>query len=165
MNQRIAILLLLILGLLQMCADLCGLSAIKAIAASTGASPAPKVFSAVRGLETFSSRFYIEWDDTAGEVHSMEITSERNGGILGPYNRRNVFGAALAYGPVLSSNEHTEAMFRDVSRYAFCGAAPLLQELGIDAERIQGSLRIKVVPQGRSEPESDLPMSLAIDCD
>ena len=44
---------LVILGLTQMVADLTGLPAVRGLAAATLASPAPKVFSAVHGLETY----------------------------------------------------------------------------------------------------------------
>ena len=165
MKQKLLPLLLLILGLLQMLGDLCGIAPLKALAAASGASPAPKVFSAVRGLETYSSRFFIEWETDAGETNSTEVTSERNSAIRGPYNRRNVFGAALAYGPVLSTNEHTKAMFTSVSRYAFCGEAPLLRELGIDVPRRNATPRVRIVPQGRGKPDADLPLLLEIACE
>src|SRR6266550_5215120 len=119
---------LVILGTAQMFADLSGIAWLKGIAAATGASPAPKVFSAVRGLETYSTRFFIEWKDKEGMEHSLELTPEVYSRLRGPYNRRNVYGAALAYGPVLP------AELRDpVMKYALCGRAPLLRELGIAA--------------------------------
>jgi len=98
---------LLVVGLLQMAGDVLRLPAVKAIGAATAASPAPKVFSAVRGLETYSTRFFIEWNDRAGRPHALEITPELNARVRGPYNRRNVFGAVLAYGPVLASDRRT----------------------------------------------------------
>lgn len=124
-------LLLVILGTLQMAADLTGLTAIKGIAAATNASPAPKVFSAVRGLETYSTRFFIEWTTPEGEVDRIELTPEVGSRIEGPYNRRNVYGAALAYAPVLPPE------LRDpVLDAALCGDRPLLAEIGIDVARV-----------------------------
>ena len=68
-----AAVLLLVVGLLQMSGDLLertGLKAVgrplKGVGAATTASPAPKVFSAVRGLETYSTRFTLEWTDRDG---------------------------------------------------------------------------------------------------
>jgi len=81
---------------LQMTADFLNLQLLKGFALATAASPAPKVFSAVHGLETYSTRFYIEYTDVRGAFHSTEITPELNSHVLGPYNRRNVFGAVLA---------------------------------------------------------------------
>ena len=116
---------LVLLGCAQMAGDLLELLPLKAIAAATGASPAPKVFSAVRGLETYSTRFFLE----LGE-HRVELTPELSSRIRGPYNRRNVYGAALAYGPVLP------AALRDpVMIHALCGEAPLLREMGLRATR------------------------------
>src|SRR5581483_2243312 len=125
-------LVLLIVGLLQMAGDLLHLPALKALGAATGASPAPKVFTAVRGMETYSTRFYLEWTDCRGIAHELELTPEIYQRLVGPYNRRNVYGAALAGGPVLATDERLLGMYRSVSRYALCGHAPLLRELGID---------------------------------
>ena len=55
-----AIGVLALIGFAQMTGDLLHLSALKGIAAATGASPAPKVFSAVKGLETFSTQYFVE---------------------------------------------------------------------------------------------------------
>jgi hypothetical protein len=112
---------LVLLGLAQMLGDVTGFLPLKAIAAATGASPAPKVFSAVQGLETYSTRFFLDAGD--GRI---EVTPELYARIRGPYNRRNVYGAALAYGPVLP-----RALRDPVMRHALCGDAPLLRELGL----------------------------------
>lgn len=119
--MRAAPAFLLILGLAQITGDLLGILPLKGIAAATVASPAPKVFSAVRGLETYSTRFFIEWDGGGAE-----LTPEVYSRMRGPYNRRNVYGAALAYAPVIPPE------LRDpVMRRALCGDAPLLRELGL----------------------------------
>ena len=150
--SRLAI-ALLVLGLLQMTGDVLEQSGlervgrpIKAIGAASTASPAPKVFSASRGLETYSTRFFLEWTDRDGREQSVLITPELYGRIRGPYNRRNVFGAALAYGPVLSTTEATRPMFGSVINYALCGDAPLLLELGIDPAGVAGPVRVRYEP-------------------
>jgi hypothetical protein len=157
-----AIGVLALIGFAQMAGDLLHMPALKGIAAATGASPAPKVFSAVKGLETFSTRFFIEWIDATGALHSVEITPERYALLRGPYNRRNVYGAVLAYGPVLKSDPRTRPMFDAVSTYALCGEAPLLRELGI-LDEPRGSLRIRMETQSRVAP-SDLPLVLRPSC-
>lgn len=161
MNKYAA--LLLVVGLMQMVGDLCGLRALKGIAAATVASPAPKVFSAVSGLETYSTRFFVEWQDAAGGAHSLELTPEVAARIRGPYNRRNVYGAVLAYGPVLAANENGRRLLGPVLAYALCGNAPLLAELGIDAvgARIL-ALRYEPLP-GTSMHE--LPTRIAVPLD
>ena len=133
--------LLLGLGCLQMCGDIVGSKTLQGLAAATGASPAPKVFSTVQGLETFSSKFYLEWQDG----QTVRIGPVEYARVGGPYNRRNVYGAALAYGPVLRANPQTKVMFEQVSRYAFCADAPLLRELGIAA--LSYPLTIRTVPK------------------
>ncbi len=143
--KKVAPVFLLVVGLLQMAGDLCHLPAVKAVAAATTASPAPKVFSAVRGLETYSTRFFLEWTGTDGAEHALELTPEVSARLRGPYNRRNVYGAVLAYGPVLATEPRTRPLFESVARYALGGKAPLLRELGIDPARVRpGSVRVRL---------------------
>jgi hypothetical protein len=128
--------LLLIVGLAQMVGDLAHMPALKGFGAATMISPAPKVFSSVQGLETYSTRFFIRWTDVRNQAHELELTAELCAGIRGPYNRRNVYGAALAYGPVLANDPHGRPMLRSVLQYGLLGDAPLLRELGIDSTGI-----------------------------
>lgn len=144
MNRPAA--LLLIIGLLQMTGEVLGLSWLKGVGAATTASPAPKVFSKVGDLETYSTRFYLEWTDREGKKHSQEITPDVNSRLRGPYNRRNVYGAALAYGPVLVSDDKTRPMFEAVMKHAVTGEAPLLKELGIDPASVAGPVRVRFEP-------------------
>ena len=136
MKATVAAALLVILGLAQMIGDLTGLLPLKAIAAATNASPAPKVFSAVQGLETYSTRFFLD----TGSAR-IELTPDVYSRIRGPYNRRNVYGAALAYAPVLPPS------LRDpVMRYALCGDAPLLRELGVAAPSRPPAVELEPLP-------------------
>ncbi len=135
-RERILAVFLVILGIAQMIGDLSGVVALRAVAAATGASPAPKVFSAVQGLETYSTRFFIE---SAGR--RIELTPEVYSRMRGPYNRRNVYGAALAYAPVIPPE------LRDpIVEYALCGEAPLLRELGIEASGDTGQVAVVLEP-------------------
>jgi len=136
MTPRVAAVLLVALGLAQISGDLLQIAPLKGIAAATSASPAPKVFSAVRGLETYSTRFFIEWPG-----HRVEMTPEVYSRMRGPYNRRNVYGAALAYAPVLPPE------LRDpVMRRALCNGAPLLRELGVEPHAIRGTPSVVLEP-------------------
>ena len=162
-RRAIAIGGLALVGFAQMAGDIFHCPALKAVAAATAASPAPKVFSELKGLETFSTRFFIEWNDATGAEHSVEITPERYAHLRGPYNRRNVYGAVLAYGPVLESDPHTRLLFKAVSAYALCGKAPLLRELGIPVEPGREPLRIRL--QIRPQVVTpELPLILRIRC-
>lgn len=154
---------LLALGLLQMVSDLARVPALKGIGAATLASPAPKVFSAVRGLETYSTRFHLEWSDREGREQTVELTPALYSRLRGPYNRRNVYGAVMAYGPVLATVDATRAMYRAVASHALCGEAPLLRELGIDPETIDGRLRVRYEPVAGSDL-GDLPRVLEAPC-
>jgi hypothetical protein len=156
---------LLVLGLLQMTGDLLEQYVsrpvgrlLKGVGAATTASPAPKVFSAVRGLETYSTHFFVEWTDRNGAQHSLLVTPEVYARLRGPYNRRNVYGAALAYGPVLPPE------LRDpVMRYALCGDAPVLRELGGDPDDVRGPVRIRYEPLPGADM-GDLPRVLEAPC-
>ena len=161
---------LLVLGLLQMSGDVlerAGLRSVgrplKGIGAATTASPAPKVFSAVRGLETYSTRFFLEWQGADGAAHSLELTPEVYARLRGPYNRRNVYGAVLAYGPVLATDERTRPLFESVACYALCGEAPLLRELGIDPAEVAGPVRVRYEPRPGTDL-GDLPRVLEALC-
>jgi hypothetical protein len=154
---------LLMVGLLQMAGDLLHVPVLKGIGAATDASPAPKVFSSVRGLETFSTRFFIEWTDTEGDFHSLEITPELYSKLPGPYNRRNVYGAVLAYGPVLQTDKRTRAMFESVAHYGLCNGAPLLRVFGIDPASIHGQVLIRLRPREGTNREH-LPLVISALC-
>lgn len=161
--MRKPVIALLVLGLMQMSGDLFCLPVIKALATATAASPAPKVFSSVRGLETFSTRFFVQWHDSEGTAHSVEITPERAAGLRGPYNRRNIFGAVLAYGPILESNPRTRPMFASVSHYALCADAPMLVELGINPKDMSDYPVIRLLPRAGSKT-GDLPLTIEVKC-
>lgn len=161
--RRIAAYALLVLGLLQMLGSVTGSAALRGIGAASAASPAPKVFTTVRGLETFSTRFELSWDDIDGKERSIVLTPDLYAGLKGPYNRRNVYGALLAYGPILATDPLTSAMYREISRFALCGDAPVLRDLGLDPGRIGESVTIRYTPRPGSDI-GDLPRSLTVAC-
>lgn len=87
--------LLFAVASLQIVGYVVGSQALRGLAAATAAAPLPLVFSDVRGLEPFASKFTFILDD----ADSIPITPELYQRLQGPYNRRNVYGAALAYAP------------------------------------------------------------------
>lgn len=136
MRERVAGAFILVLGLAQMAGDVLHILPLKGVAAATAASPAPKVFSSVQGLETYSTRFFLD----LGEER-VELTPEIYSRMRGPYNRRNVYGAALAYAPVLPPS------LRDpVMRHALCGEAPLLREFGLAAGPSAPAIELEPLP-------------------
>lgn len=155
---------LLALGLLQMLGSVTGLAALRGIGLASAASPAPQVFTTVRGLETFSTRFELSWYAPDGTERSMVLTPDLYTGLRGPYNRRNIYGAVLAYGPVLASDPRTREMYEQVSRFALCGSgAPVLLELGLDPLRVGHPITIRYTPRPGSDI-GDLPRSLTVSC-
>jgi hypothetical protein len=154
---------LLLIGLLQVAGDLLHLPALKGMGAATGVSPAPKVFTAVRGMEAYSTRFHLEWTDRRGNPHELLLTPDLYHRLAGPYNRRNMYGAVLAGGPVIATDQRTAEMYRSVSEYALCGEAPLLRELGIDPAEITGSVRVRYEPLPGTTM-GDLPQVLEVKC-
>ncbi len=90
------------------------------------------------------------------------MTPEIYARVAGPYNRRNVYGAVLAAGPVLATDDRLAPMFRSVSDFALCGDALLLGELGIDpAQVVAARVRYEPAP-GKSM--GGLPRVLEVKC-
>ncbi len=165
-KNRLVLVALITLGTVRMAADLVGLPIVKGIAAAWGASPAPKVFSSARGLETFSSSFEILWKDSAdGDWRSARLTPEIYQRLEGPYNRRNAYGATLAYGPVLAADAATARAFEQVTQFAFCPGGGLLQELGLVDEALPGPFEVVVHPKPSTNPDPELPLKFEIRCD
>ncbi|MEQ9502607.1 MAG: hypothetical protein RIT81_37395 [Deltaproteobacteria bacterium] len=160
--SRAAAWALAVFGTVHMVGHLVDSTPIKGLAAATAASPAPKVFSSVQGLETYSTSFVLEWSDPVGKRRSLPITRAIYARVEGPYNRRNVYGAVLAFGPVLVTNDAARPMYESVLRYAACGERPLLAELGLDVDAVRDPVVIHVVPP--EGVELDLPLSLEAPC-
>src|SRR4030095_9867272 len=106
-----------------------GIVALRGIGAATAASPLPKVFSDVDGFETFASEFTLRSRDARGTLTEMPITPALYGRLGGPYNRRNVYGAALSYAPRLP-----QPLWESVYCYGLAARGPLRTELGLGEE-------------------------------
>jgi len=155
---------LIVVGCAQMAGDVLGIPILKALGAATGASPAPKVFTAQDGFETYANRFFLEWEDAGGKQQAIEITPQIYAGIRGPYNRRNAYGAVFAYAPVLESNPRTRPMFRMVLERSFCGAQSVLAEIGVPIEAARAkSLRVRLEPRRPAESQS-FPLVFEVGC-
>ena len=155
---------LIVVGLAAMAGDLAGLPMLRGLAMATGASPAPKVFSAVNGLETFSTRFSLDWTDADGDAHSVAMTPALYARVAGPYNRRNVYGAALAYSPVLAADPVTADMFWQVMGFALCGDAPLLREVGLDRSTMSGPVTVRLDPERPGTIRNRMQLSFTVEC-
>lgn len=151
---------LIAIGSLQMLGDLAGLPALRGFAAATQLSPAMKVFTAQQGYETHAARFHVGWLDGSGQWVEQALTPALYRHVDGPYNRRNVYGAALAYGPVLRGDARGRALQDSVMRYAFCQPASMRAALQIPPDATR--LRVRVEPVRRLRPE--LETTWEIDC-
>ena len=160
MNAR-ALCLTLVLSLIgcgQMLADTFGLAGLKAVMQISQLSPAMKVFTAHRGFETFAARFYIERID-GNKLERFELDRQRYERLAGPYNRRNVYGAAFSYGPLLASDPRLAPMHASVLRYALCEPGSARRELGLQPASIW---RVQVEPLRAAPPE--LPLIAEVNC-
>jgi hypothetical protein len=153
--------LLVALGTMQMFADVLAMPRLRAIFAATQVSPAMKVFTAHQSYETHAARFAIAWIDAAGDTQRLSVDPEIYRNVRGPYNRRNVYGAALAYGPLLRADPKLRPMQESVMYYAFCSPGALRSDLGIPREA--SDLTIHVLPT-RPPARLDLEFSWEIDC-
>lgn len=138
-SANVVALVLTAAGCLPMIGYMMESRALRGIGAASAMAPFPKVFSDVDGLETFASEFTLRWRDAEGE-HTLAITPELYSRLKGAYNRRNVYGAALSYGPRLPA-----PLWQSVFCYAFASEGPLRAEFGLppDARQIAVQIRTK----------------------
>lgn len=113
----------------------------------TAASPLPLVFSSHQGWESFSPRFAIDVKYRDGQTEHVAVDPAIYAKLPGPYNRRNVYGAVMAFGPVLVEGKK-RAMRDAVLRYAFCDGGPLAR-LASRPEDVVGAT-VGAVPRARN---------------
>lgn len=164
MRKRLIAGLLIVIGTLQAVGDTLGSTVIKGLGAATSASPAAKVFTAHEGFETFSSRFFIETYGSEGPLVSLELTPSSYRSLLGPYNRRNVYGAAVSYAPVLASSPATRPMLDSVVSYAFCEPGQVFAELPVGRPGPGEWTVVRLEPRDAASREAGLPLILEVDC-
>jgi hypothetical protein len=119
---------------------------LRGLGAATAASPLPKVFSDVDSLETFASEFTLRYRKPGRTVVEMAITPELYGRLGGPYNRRNVYGAALSYAPRLPRE-----LWEPVFCYGLGSEGPLRTELGLGSDVTDISVTIRTRTRGRTD--------------
>ena len=134
------------IGLLQMAGEVCGSRTLKGIGAATLASPAPKVFCDVAGLEAFASTFTLVGETRGGVAFETRITPELYARLSGPYNRRNAYGAALSFAPRLP-----EPLWRSVAAHGLREGGPLRRELGLPHDLARVRIRIETQTRGRHD--------------
>lgn len=133
------------IGFLRITGWLLQNDAMKGVGAITAASPLPIVFTEVKGVETFASDVEVVYEDAVGRTERFPITPEVYSKLRGPYNRRNVFGAAIAYGPVMD-----EELWRSVLGYGLCSGV-LQRELGLPHEMRNTRFVLRTRTVGRTD--------------
>jgi hypothetical protein len=144
-RNRVA-LAICIVGCVQMIGYIVDSDVLRGVGAATAASPMPKVFSDVDGLEPFASHFTLRYTAASGRRVARPITPALYGRLTGPYNRRNVYGAALSYAPRLPRE-----LWEPVYCYALAPAGPLRSELGIEPDATNVTVTIRTLTRDRND--------------
>lgn len=164
-NNLIEITIFIVLvafGCVRAFANIAEMEKTSAAFAALNFSPAMKVFTAHNGYETFSPKFEIEF--FSGDASkTIELTPELYRKLSGPYNRRNVYGAAISYGPVLVSKEITKPLFESVADFSFCTPASLITELELDIPQPVEKVVIHYIHNETSANEL-YPSTLEVNC-
>ena len=122
--------LVVFVGFLQAFGWAIGSKQIEGLGFMTNASPLPFVFSLFRGIEPYSSQFNVEITTEKGEVLPIAITPKAYAKVHGPYNLRNVYGAAIAGAPAFKAPLEKK-MVQSVLRFGFCNPATVAHDFGI----------------------------------
>jgi hypothetical protein len=131
--------LLLIIGSLQMTGYLTGVKLLRGLGLASGVAPFPKVFCEADGYEAFAATFTLH-GTRDGQPWSLALTPEVYAQLRGPYNRRNVYGAVLAFAPRLP-----EPLRDDLFAKALAPGSAMREELGIPGDVL--ALKITVTPR------------------
>lgn len=142
--RTLGIFILMLLGLLQAIGYVTNSQTIRGLGLSTAASPLPIVFTEVKGVETFASDFYLVWEKENNKSDSLKITSNIYSKLKGPYNRRNVYGAVISYGPVLPQEK-----IISVLNYGLCSNKPLVKEMGLSGN--EKNIFIKIISKTKGD--------------
>lgn len=144
LRNRMA-LALVVFACSAMAGDLLHCLPLKGIGAASTIAPFPKVFCDNQGLEGFASEFTITAEGPKGTTNIV-LTPELYSQLKGPYNRRNVYGAALAFGPKLPP-----PLWRSVFAYGLGPGGPLREELELPHDSTNVVVTIRTKTAGRNE--------------
>lgn len=139
-TRNIMAIVLLVVGMTQMVGYVIGVRALRGVGLASGVSPFPKVFCAADGYEAFAATFYVEGESLDGELWSRKVDPAWYSQMRGPYNRRNVYGAALAFAPRLPE-ELRDAILCE----ALKPGSALRRELGVPVNL--ADVRVRIVPR------------------
>jgi len=132
--------LFMAIGSLQMVGYALNLPVLRGIGLASGIAPFTKVFCDADGYEAFAASFILQGVREDGTYWNRKLDPEWYAQLEGPYNRRNVYGAALSFAPRLPE-ELRETL---ISKSLTPGSA-LRQELSIPDD-LQ-SLQVIIIPR------------------
>lgn len=138
-RNRVAV-VVLVIGGSRMAGDVTGWRWLHGVGLASGVAPYPRVFTDVDGYEAFAARFILEGRRADGSVWSRALDPEWYADLKGPYNRRNVYGAALAFAPRLPE-ELRDAVLHE----ALSEGSALRGELGVPEDVRE--LRVRIEPR------------------
>ncbi len=136
---------IVLIGLLQIIGYVTSVKAIRNLGIATASSPLPIVFTEVKGVETFASDFFLRYTTQLRTTEELQITPTIYSKLKGAYNRRNVYGAAISYGPVMP-----EDLRNAVLEYGLCSNR-LNKEFGLPDNLLDVSVFIKTKTAGRTD--------------
>ena len=108
------------------------------------------VFSHFRGIETFAADFYLRLKKSGKIVFNTKITSELYQKLQGPYNRRNIYGAVFAYGPVLNQSSE-KGLVESVIKKGFCFNGELVREFELPNEFDEVEIEVRTKTKGKEQ--------------
>ena len=154
--------ILLFFASIKVIADVFWLGQISALAAATNVSPAMKVFTAHKGYETYSSTYVLKVAYADNSTDIITLDPKVYSQLKWPYNRRNIYGAAVAYWPILQTNEKTVKMWESIVKNTFCEQrSSAAFELGFDKDK---SVKEVVVSYKNTKDSQWFPEELHINC-
>ena len=145
-SRDVTAFVLLLIGLTQMTGDLFGNRFLRGIGAATAMAPCPKVFCDMDGFEPFASSFEIIAEREGEQSIRIPVTPELYEHLKGPYNRRNVYGAAIAAAPRLP-----ERIWRNVFCYAFSPGGVLRRDLDLPENIQVVQISVRSNTRGRNQ--------------
>lgn len=124
----------------RMLSDIVGSTTLHGIGLASGIAPYPKVFTSTNGYEAFSSRFILSATTPDEGPWQSELTASNPHRLQGPYQRRNVYGAALCFSPCLP-----EPLRSTVLSNALAPSSPIRHELAIPPQAHH--LQLRIIPE------------------
>lgn len=132
--------LILAVGSLQMIGHLSGNRILRGIGIACGVAPFTKVFCESDGYEAFAASFLLSGNHPDGSRWSHDLDPALYSRLRGPYNRRNVYGAALAFAPRLP-----DPLRNHLLTSSLAPDSHLRRELGIPGE--VENLQVTIIPR------------------